>query len=149
MVTGGNLVPVGKRKAHKPVTKPYIRRRGRWAPESEKVVMPGMPTLLPSVLTEEQVDAYILTLRIEEISKKIRNEEPPPDDWGREDEPEPIYQGGIQINSREIRYRDMLEKERMRLIDDGIKKLPTFKPPTEFKPRNKYQGMFFWFGFYV
>lgn len=137
--TSQNSFRVPEQKSRSPVRVPVKKRvikRGIWGPLKMKIIIPGMPTMLPANLTEEQVDAYILTLRIEEISRSLKIGDFVPPKNEREPSPEPL--GGSRL-TREERYKAELEEERLQLIDLGTRKLPTFKPPTEFKSRNRLQ----------
>jgi len=109
------------------------KRRSRWGGE-EKVNIPGLPTILPSTLTSEQQEIYILHLRLEEISRKLRSGEVVPPDNERSPSPEPTYDAqGNRANTREKRYRKKLEEERGRLIELLMRKNPEFKPPADYK----------------
>ncbi|KFB52234.1 AGAP000049-PA-like protein [Anopheles sinensis] len=49
------------------------KRKSRWAGgDHDKTFIPGMPTVLPSTLTPDQQEAYLVQLQIEEISRKLR-----------------------------------------------------------------------------
>ncbi|KAK7494422.1 hypothetical protein BaRGS_00014314 [Batillaria attramentaria] len=50
------------------------KRKSRWNTEvDEKTVIPGMPTVIPANLSQEQEKQYIIHLQIEEISRKLRS----------------------------------------------------------------------------
>lgn len=38
---------------------PKRKRKSRWAAEDEKVTIPGMPTALPTNMTEEQLEMFL------------------------------------------------------------------------------------------
>lgn len=49
------------------------KRKSRWGgDENDRVVIPGMPTILPPNLSKEQEKIYLLQLQIEEISRRLR-----------------------------------------------------------------------------
>ena len=50
------------------------RKRNRWgeAGENKAAGLMGLPTMIQANMTAEQLDAYTLHLRIEEISQKLR-----------------------------------------------------------------------------
>uniref|UniRef100_A0A182LT54 Splicing factor 1 helix-hairpin domain-containing protein n=1 Tax=Anopheles culicifacies TaxID=139723 RepID=A0A182LT54_9DIPT len=49
------------------------KKKSRWAGgDHDKTFIPGMPTVLPSTLTADQQEAYLVQLQIEEISRKLR-----------------------------------------------------------------------------
>ncbi|KAG0365223.1 hypothetical protein BGZ54_006747 [Gamsiella multidivaricata] len=118
---------------------PRRKRRSRWAAEDEKVVIPGMPTALPTNMTQEQLDMFLLHTRLEEISKKLKSGDVlPPGDRERSRSPEPVYNAeGKRVNTREYRYRKKLEDERHQLIEGAIKKYPDFRPPSDYKRPTK------------
>ena len=47
-------------------------RKTRWGPRNEKINIPGLPTALPPNLTKDQIDSYVVHLRVEELSRKLR-----------------------------------------------------------------------------
>ncbi|KAG0211557.1 hypothetical protein BGX33_004241 [Mortierella sp. NVP41] len=117
---------------------PRRKRRSRWAAEDEKVTIPGMPTALPTNMTEEQLEMFLLHTRLEEIAKKLKSGDVLPVDRERSRSPPPVYNAeGKRVNTREYRYRKKLEDERHQLIDGAIKKYPDFKPPADYKRPTK------------
>ncbi|KAG0045150.1 hypothetical protein BGZ83_009596 [Gryganskiella cystojenkinii] len=117
---------------------PRKKRRSRWAAEEEKVTIPGMPTALPTNMSEEQLEMFLLHTRLEEITRKLRTGDVLPLDRARSRSPEPVYNAeGKRTNTRENRYRKKLEDERHQLIDGAIKKYPDFRPPADYKRPTK------------
>ncbi|XP_018328118.1 splicing factor 1 [Agrilus planipennis] len=114
------------------------RRRSRWAGgEHEKIFIPGLPTILPSNLSKEQEQAYLLQLQIEEVSRKLRSGDLgiPANPEERSPSPEPIYSSdGKRLNTREFRVRKRLEEERHNLVLKMQQINPDFKPPVDYKP---------------
>ncbi|KAJ1521981.1 hypothetical protein ONE63_002306 [Megalurothrips usitatus] len=114
------------------------KRKSRWGnDEKEKIFIPGMPTVLPTNLTKEQEEAYLVQLQIEEVSRKLRTGElgiaTNPEE--RSPSPEPIYSSdGKRLNTREYRTRKKLEDERHHLVTKMIELNPEFKPPPDYKP---------------
>lgn len=109
------------------------KRKSRWGSNSgTPVVNPFMPTSIPPGLSKEQEKKYLLQLRIDELTTKIRNNYVPEN---RSPSPEPVYnQQGQRLNTREIRYRQKYEEERHKLIQDMVKLDSTYKPPPDYKP---------------
>lgn len=114
------------------------KRKSRWGgDEKEKIFIPGMPTVLPTNLSKEQEEAYLVQLQIEEVSRKLRT-----GDLGiasnpeeRSPSPEPIYSSdGKRLNTREYRTRKKLEDDRHQLIQKMMDLNPDFKPPPDYKP---------------
>ncbi|KAL0275018.1 UNVERIFIED_CONTAM: hypothetical protein PYX00_003009 [Menopon gallinae] len=114
------------------------RKKSRWgAPDADKTFIPGMPTVLPTNLTKEQEEGYLLQLQIEEVSRKLRSGDLgiPPNPEDRSPSPEPIYShDGKRLNTREYRTRKALEEERHSLILRMQAINPDFKPPADYKP---------------
>ncbi len=54
--------------------KPARKKRNRWgdATENKAAGLMGLPTAITANMTSEQLEAYTLHLRIEEISQKLR-----------------------------------------------------------------------------
>ncbi|KAI8926121.1 hypothetical protein BC831DRAFT_458079 [Entophlyctis helioformis] len=100
------------------------KRRSRWGEES-KVNTPGMPTALPAGLPMEEVESYIIHLpqNGDYVPSDKRSVSPPPE-YGID---------GRRINTREQRYRKKLEDERHKLVDKGLKSIPGFRPPADYK----------------
>lgn len=110
------------------------KRKSRW--DCEKVVIPGMPTILPDNLTPEQERLYLLQLQIEELTLRLRtNDLRIPDEKDRSPSPEPIYNmDGKRLNTREVRAQKKLEEERHILILKMTSENPSYKPPLDYRP---------------
>ncbi|KFH65616.1 hypothetical protein MVEG_09092 [Podila verticillata NRRL 6337] len=119
---------------------PRRKRKSRWAAEDEKVTIPGMPTALPTNMSAEQEEMFLLHTRLEEIARKLKSGDVLPLDRERSRSPEPEYNAeGKRVNTREYRYRKKLENERHQLIDGALKKYPDFRPPADYKRPTKTQ----------
>ncbi|GMM37152.1 mRNA splicing protein [Saccharomycopsis crataegensis] len=96
----------------------------------------GMGTQIVGALTNEQMEAYQIVFRIEEISNKLRHPEKflskvPP---SRKPTPAPKYDAtGKRINTPEYIYRKQLEEERHSLIENAIRSIAGYTPPTDYK----------------
>ncbi|KAG9346678.1 hypothetical protein JZ751_006990 [Albula glossodonta] len=115
------------------------RKRSRWSSETpdQKTVIPGMPTVIPPGLTQDQEKAYIVQLQIEDLTRKLRTGDLgiPLNPEERSPSPEPVYNSeGKRLNTREYRTRKKLEEERHALITEMVGLNPEFKPPTDYKP---------------
>lgn len=114
------------------------KKKSRWGgDEMDKSFILGMPTVLPTNLSKEQEEAYLLQLQIEEVSRKLRTGDLgiPANPEERSPSPEPIYSSdGKRLNTREFRTRKALEEERHSLIQKMLKVNPDFKPPADYKP---------------
>jgi len=135
------------------------KKRNRWgdAQENKAAGLMGLPTMIQANMTSEQLEAYTLHLRIEEISQKLRiNDVVPADgdryakcsvgyisqltDFARSPSPPPQYDNfGRRVNTREYRYRKRLEDERHKLIEKAMKIIPNYHPPSDYRRPTKTQ----------
>jgi splicing factor 1 len=134
------------------------KKRNRWgdASENKAAGLMGLPTAILSSMTSEQLEAYTLHLRIEEISQKLRIDDVVPADGDRyvvfpcvsrrlltsvrSPSPAPQYDNhGRRINTREYRYRKRLEEERHKLIEKAMKTIPNYHPPQDYRRPTKTQ----------
>ncbi|KAH7362860.1 branchpoint-bridging protein [Plectosphaerella cucumerina] len=166
-VTGSNNIPLGKRRfgdddagPPPPSDAPDLKRgrspeprtdadgprrrkkRNRWgdASENKAAGLMGLPTAIVANMTSEQLEAYTLHLRIEEISQKLRIDDVVPADGDRSPSPAPQYDNhGRRINTREYRYRKRLEDERHKLIEKAMKTIPNYHPPQDYRRPTKTQ----------
>jgi splicing factor 1 len=117
----------------------------------------GLPTAIYSAMTTEQLDAYTLHLRIEEITQKLKINDVVPSDGDRyvfqphsrtrnanislrSPSPPPQYDNfGRRVNTREFRYRKRLEDERHKLVEKAMKTLPNYHPPADYRRPTKTQ----------
>ncbi|KAI1714174.1 splicing factor 1 helix-hairpin domain-containing protein [Ditylenchus destructor] len=111
-------------------------KKSRWS--TTKSFVPGMPTILPSNLDENQRQAYLLQMEIEEATRKLRQGDfLPPSEAERSPSPEPIYDAnGKRLNTREIRKRQELEQRRHEKIQALLRINPAYKPPADYRAPN-------------
>jgi splicing factor 1 len=50
---------------------------------------------------------------------------------------------GKRVNTRDYRYRKKLEDERHKLVEEGLRKVPGFKPPADYKRPSKIQDKYY------
>ena len=134
------------------------RKRNRWgdATDNKAAGLMGLPTMIQANMTSEQLEAYTLHLRIEEISQKLRINDVIPGDGDRcaprptshalsltrdrSPSPPPQYDNfGRRVNTREFRYRKKLEDERHKLIEKAMKTIPNYHPPSDYRRPTKTQ----------
>ncbi|KAI9652124.1 MAG: hypothetical protein M1829_001843 [Trizodia sp. TS-e1964] len=118
------------------------KKRNRWgdADENKAAGLMGLPTMIKANMTNEQLEAYTLHLRIEEISQKLRINDVIPADGDRSPSPAPQYDNfGRRVNTREYRYRKRLEDERHKLIEKAMKVIPNYHPPSDYRRPTKTQ----------
>ena len=117
----------------------------------------GLPTAIVANMTSEQLDAYTLHLRIEEITQKLKIDDVVPADGDRyyfqahfspgqsnkcprSPSPPPQYDNhGRRVNTREYRYRKRLEDERHKLVEKAMKTIPSYHPPQDYRRPTKTQ----------
>ncbi|KAF4463789.1 branchpoint-bridging [Fusarium albosuccineum] len=108
------------------------RRRGRWGSQGRGTTA-GSPTAITSTMTSEQLDAYICSFRIDEITGQLRARDlslP----VRRSPSPAPEYdRTGRRTNTREQRYRGRLEEERHQLIETALRTIPAYRPPYDYR----------------
>ncbi|RDW86343.1 putative zinc knuckle transcription factor/splicing factor MSL5/ZFM1 [Aspergillus mulundensis] len=169
-ITGSNNIPLGKRRfggeeedsrtatpasapgdnrGRSPVrAEPPVdgvkrrKKRNRWgdAQENKAAGLMGLPTMIMANFTTEQLEAYTLHLRIEEISQKLRINDVVPADGDRSPSPPPQYDNfGRRVNTREYRYRKRLEDERHKLVEKAMKTIPNYHPPSDYRRPTKTQ----------
>lgn len=121
------------------------KRKNRWgteasAKENKILGLMGMSTALVATMTPEQVEAYALQLRIEEITQKMKINDVVPPYRERSKSPPPTYDNmGRRTNTREVRYRKKLEDERHRLVEKAMRFIPEFKPPSDYRRLTRTQ----------
>ncbi|KAJ5293787.1 hypothetical protein N7508_008608 [Penicillium antarcticum] len=118
------------------------KKRNRWGDQQENKAagLMGLPTMIMANFTSEQLEAYTLHLRIEEISQKLRINDVVPADGDRSPSPPPQYDNfGRRVNTREFRYRKRLEDERHKLVEKAMKTIPNYHPPSDYRRPTKTQ----------
>jgi splicing factor 1 len=135
------------------------KKRNRWgdASENKAAGLMGLPTAIYAHMTTEQLDAYTLHLRIEEITQKLKINDVVPAESERyvasppspclyvltalrSPSPPPQYDNfGRRVNTREFRYRKRLEDERHKLVERAMKTLPNYHPPADYRRPTKTQ----------
>jgi len=112
------------------------KRKSRWTDETAKTFIPGLPTMIPNGLSKEQEEAYLLQLKIEEASRRLRSGDLgiPINPEDRSPSPEPIYSSdGKRLNTREYRKRKELEESRHESIQRMMVINTEYKPPPDYK----------------
>ncbi|KAF2151038.1 hypothetical protein K461DRAFT_165443 [Myriangium duriaei CBS 260.36] len=118
------------------------KKRNRWgdAKDNKAAGLMNLPTAVLGNMTAEQLDAYTLHVRIEEISQKLRINDVVPADGDRSPSPPPQYDNfGRRVNTREYRYKKRLEDERHKLVEKAIKVIPGYHPPSDYRRPTKTQ----------
>ncbi|SCU90171.1 LADA_0F02300g1_1 [Lachancea dasiensis] len=122
---------------------------GLWGVKSERSGRSSfqntLPTRVSGSLSQEQIVAYQVMFRIQEITTKLRlNILNPPMRRSRSPSPPPVYDArGKRTNTREQRYKRQLEDERHRLVEIALKMIPHFVAPDDYKRPTKFQDKYY------
>ncbi|RYP62874.1 hypothetical protein DL769_007133 [Monosporascus sp. CRB-8-3] len=110
---------------------PFKRRKTRWGPENGALGLSNFTTAITAPMTSEQIDAYVMQVRIEEITQKLRFDHVVPADLDRRSpSPPPRYDAsGKRVNTRHRRYRERLENERHALVRHAAHAIPNYRAP--------------------
>lgn len=112
-----------------PLTAPR-KRRSRWGDAAPAA---NVTTAITGAVSVADLDRYAISVRLEEISNKLRSGDVVPPDRERSPSPPPIYDAqGRRTNTREVRYREKLQDEHLQLVEKQIKSDPNYKPPAEY-----------------
>lgn len=113
-------------------------KRSRWGPPGNAAKLTGLQAAITTPMTSEQIEAYALHLRIEEITQRLRIDDVlPPDRDRRCPSPEPQYDdSGRRTNTRYRRHRERLENERHSLIQVAMRTIPNYRAPVGYVARS-------------
>ena len=119
-------------------------RVSRFSPETARdnkaMGLVNLPTKVTALMTNEELVAYAIHVRLEEIGQKLRIGDVVPQNRERSPSPPPQYDSfGKRTNTREIRYRKRLEDERHRLVEGAMRWIPDFRPPSDYRRPIKTQ----------
>ncbi|KAJ2516291.1 hypothetical protein GGI11_003496 [Coemansia sp. RSA 2049] len=132
LAIGGNVLGGSGRKRP---------RKSRWG---AKDATAAAPAALTSTMSKEQIENYAAVLRIDEITRRLKSGDVVPPDGQRSPSPPPTYNSeGKRTNTREHRYRRKLEEERMRLVEEQLKRNPDYRPPADYRKRSRFSEKVF------
>ncbi|KAF6175439.1 hypothetical protein GIB67_036530 [Kingdonia uniflora] len=122
------------------------KRKSRWAEEEPKPII-QLPDFMKEFTGSMDLDPEVqsLNIRLLEISRVLSSGLPLDDrpEGARSPSPEPIYDNiGIRINTREYRARERLNRERIDIITQLIKRNPAFKPPADYRPPKLHKKLY-------
>lgn len=107
------------------------KRRSRWGGTAARG--DTAPAAISANVSGQELDRYAVQVRLEEINRKIRTGDVEPPNHERSPSPPPTYDVyGRRNNTREQRYRQKLEDERVLLIERQMRLDPYYRPPTEY-----------------
>lgn len=93
-----------------------------------------MLTCIESNMTLEQIDAYIMIFRINEITDLLLSGNVLPSRPDRSLSPDPKYDAsGRRTNTRVQRHRKRREDERDSLIESVMQIIPNYQPPADYR----------------
>ncbi|KAJ2726531.1 hypothetical protein GGI07_000473 [Coemansia sp. Benny D115] len=117
------------------------RRKNRWG---AKEANPAVSAAVTGAMSNEQVESYATVLRIDEITRRLKSGNVVPPDGQRSPSPPPTYNSeGKRTNTREHRYRRKLEEERMRLVEEHMRRDPEYQPPADYRKRSRFSEKVF------
>ncbi|RYP40934.1 hypothetical protein DL767_001415 [Monosporascus sp. MG133] len=110
---------------------PFKRRKTRWGPETGAPGLSNLTSAITAPMTSEQIDAYVMQVRIEEITQKLRFDHVVPANLDRRSpSPPPRYDAwGKRVNTRYRRCRERLEDERHSLVRLAAHAIPNYRAP--------------------
>jgi splicing factor 1 len=115
----------------------------------EIVLSNGIKINLPPALTGRHPsgDPEVVKLHKElvDLDKKIRMNiiDLIPPEHERSPSPPPIYDSnGIRQNTREVRMKEKITRQRNAVIEELLKRDPTYQPPTDYKPEKKSRKLY-------
>ncbi|RMZ56502.1 hypothetical protein APUTEX25_001349 [Auxenochlorella protothecoides] len=133
------------------------KRRSRWGEKEETndekaiMLMPneivlsnGMKVYLPPSVTGRSPtgdpEVLVFHQQLNALNKKISEGEIDiPPEGERSPSPPPTYDAmGIRLNTREVRYREKMQRKRNELIETLIARDPTYRPPSDYRPEKKW-----------
>lgn len=105
----------------------------------------SFPSHITGALTIEQMNAYQVMFRINEITSILNAPTVTlPKSFTRLPPPPPVYDAsGKRVNTDEQRYRKALEDERYRLVETALKVVPFFSPPPGYVKPTKFQDKYY------
>lgn len=114
----------------------------------EIVLSNGIKVTMPPALTGRHPsgDPEVIKLhkKLAELERNIRFgilEIPPESE--RSPSPPPIYDAnGVRQNTREVRMKEKLTRERNAIIEELLKMDPTYQPPSDYKPEKKFRKLY-------
>lgn len=114
----------------------------------EIVLSNGIKIVMPPALTGRHAsgDPEVVALHKElvDLERMIRSglfELPPESE--RSPSPPPVYDSnGVRLNTREVRQKEKVTRRRNKVIEELLKRDPSYKPPTDYKPEKKWRKLF-------
>lgn len=93
-------------------------------------------------MTAEQIEAYVMHFRIEEISQSLQTNDSDRTNTRRSPSPPPGYDAsGRRTNTRERQHRQRLEEELQRLVDAAQKTFNGYKAPHNLRTYQRRGGL--------
>ncbi len=122
------------------------KRKSRWDPSGTKTFIPGVPSFMPVFLSQPANECFMLRVRIDEITHKLTSAQLDiPPEHERSPSPPPVYDShGKRLNTREMRVKEKLMRERQKYIERAQDLNPMFKAPADYRPlaTKKYRKLY-------
>lgn len=109
----------------------------RWGPKTVNSQLPSPVKAITAPMTHEQIEAYALHVRIQEIAQRLDTDDfVPANSHRRSPSPVPQYDNsGRRTNTRYQRYRQRLEAKRHALLQHATRVIPNYPlPPGSTRP---------------
>ncbi|KAK4445566.1 hypothetical protein QBC34DRAFT_487235 [Podospora aff. communis PSN243] len=109
-------------------------KKSRWGPSTPSSLI-TLPTAINAPMTAEQLDAYTLHLRIQEITQTLQTDTVLRSNHTRSRSPSPPPEydaSGKRTNSRHARHHLRLERERHALIQQAIQLIPGYRALAQY-----------------
>lgn len=114
-------------------------------PDAEQIKAHLAGQGMNSQLSSDDPEVHRLHAKLMDVNQRIQAgdfTDSRPDEE-RSPSPEPIYDSeGKRLNTRDVRIKDRLFKERSEIIETLMRKCPGFKPPADWRPPKKERKVF-------
>lgn len=114
------------------------KKQFRWglADHSAPSGLHAFPFIIPGELSLEQQETLLLRCRIEDLHRRLTQQQIEVHSSDRNPSPEPVYDDrGKRTNTREQRARDRVQEELNKLVDLAFLMEPKFRPPSTYDPK--------------
>jgi len=120
------------------------KRTSKWGEEWEKSFQPPIYNNIPRGLTIDDVEYLMRLHRLDEITRNLNlNDLEMGDQDIRSPSPDPVYdKNGVRVNTRIVRAKEKLLREKNDLIEECARLRKNFVPPAEYKPPKKSKKIF-------
>jgi len=120
------------------------KRTSRWGEEWEKSFQPPIYNNIPRGMTIDDVEYLMRLHRLDEITRNLNLNDLEMGDLDiRSPSPDPIYdKNGVRVNTRVVRAKEKLLREKNDLIEECARLRRNFVPPADYKAPKKSKKIF-------